>query len=277
MQSKKDGTDFEAPFRIVAIVDETVYVLYAGYEMLDDAGMEYIKSIFSANRVKVTDIQAVIENGWFDKGYCSLQDESAALPVELLEINDSDIVLDICSAPGGKLTQILEEEKKDILLFALDIDINRLKQVKRNVQRLKKKNVFFVAADGTALPLKPVFSKVLLDAPCSGLGVIRKHPDIKWRRTMDEILEFSRLQQALINEAGEILRKKGRLVYSTCTLEPHENNNVTAFFQEQNRNDFRPIKPGDKFKHLSKDEYIQTFPQRDDMDGAYCALLEKIS
>ena len=199
------------------------------FKMLDDAGVEFKKSIFSAKRVKVTDIQAVIENGWFDKGYCSLQDESAALPVELLGIHDGDLVLDVCSAPGGKLTQILEEEKKDVLLLALDIDISRLKQVKKNVQRLKKKNILFVVADGTALPLKPVFSKVLLDAPCSGLGILRRNPEKKWRPAPD-FATLSSLQARLIRNAAAMVRPGGILVYSTCTVHRQENEAIVQGF-----------------------------------------------
>ncbi len=244
--------------------------------LLEEAEIEYKKSLIFDNRIKIKDIQIIIEKGWFDQGFCSLQDESAALPVEALNIENGDYILDICSAPGGKLTQILEQEKSNLLLTALDIDIDRLKTVRANVKRLKKENVFFIVADGKSLPLKPIFTKVLLDAPCSGLGVMRKHPDIKWRRTMEEIMEFSQLQQDLISEAGKILRHSGRLLYSTCTLDDLENSNIADFFLRQNRRAFKQVKMQGKLKYFERKKYIQTLPQYDDMDGAFCALFEKI-
>jgi 16S rRNA (cytosine967-C5)-methyltransferase len=244
-------------------------------KLLDDIEVVYKSSTLSPNRIKITDIQAIIENGWFAKGYCSLQDESASIPVQLLGVENGDYVLDVCSAPGGKLTQILEEDTKNIFSAALDIDINRLKKVRENVKRLKKKNTVFVVADGKALPFKPVFNKVLLDAPCSGLGVIRKHPDIKWRRTMEEILEFSKIQQELLEESAKIVKKSGSLVYSTCTLDPYENINVVTAFLDSRKDLFSLQKPQNKFKSYEKDQYLQTFPQRDEMDGAFCARLKK--
>ena len=245
-------------------------------QLLSESGVEYRQSTLFENRVKVTNIQAVIQNRWFDLGYCSLQDESAAIPVELLNIKSNDIVLDVCSAPGGKLTQILEGNHANITLIAVDIDKSRLIRVRENVSRLKKKNVLFVVADGKYLPFKPLFNKILIDAPCSGLGVIRKHPDIKWRRTMDEILKFSELQKGVLKESSKMLAESGQMAYSTCTLDPLENSNVVKRFLQREPNNFQLIKPGKKFNQFIKNNHIQTLPQRDDMDGAFCALIEKI-
>ncbi len=244
-------------------------------QLLSDSEVEYKESELFKNRVKITNIQTVIQNGWFDIGYCSLQDESAAIPVELLNVQDSEVVLDVCSAPGGKLTQILEQKNKHINIIAVDVNKKRLKRVRDNVKRLKKKDVLFVVANGKYLPFKPFFNKILLDTPCSGLGVIRKHPDIKWRRTMDEIIEFSELQKDILKEASGMLKKTGQLVYSTCTLDPLENGDVIDTFLQDNPNKFRLIKPFNKFINYCKDDRIQTLPQRDDMDGSFCAIIEK--
>jgi 16S rRNA (cytosine967-C5)-methyltransferase len=243
-------------------------------KLLDSAAVAYRNSVLSSDSVKVTDIQAIIENGWFEKGYCSLQDESASIPVRLLGIESGDFILDVCSAPGGKLTQILEEKVQNVAAVAVDIDISRLKKVRENVKRLKKGNTLFVAADGRALPFKPVFDKILLDVPCSGLGVIRKHPDIKWRRTMDEIVEFSQIQRDILKESSKMLKKSGLLVYSTCTLDPQENIEVVREFLEDEETPFILQKPKGALGNYEKDGCIQTFPPRDDMDGAFCALFK---
>ncbi len=225
--------------------------------------------------LKVSDIQAVRNNNWFDEGLCSIQDESAHIPVELLDLRAGDRVLDICAAPGGKYTQILKYHPDQILAVAVDQDFERLKIVKENVQRLGFKNRHFVVADGRALPFKSVFNKILLDAPCSGLGVINKHPDIKWRRDMDQIVEFAKLQESILSQAGELLAIGGNLVYSTCTVDPMENEMVIHDFMERNTEQFELSEPPVKFSGWVSNSLIRTFPHRDHKDGSFCALLHK--
>ncbi len=225
--------------------------------------------------LKVSDIQAVRNNNWFDEGLCSIQDESAHIPVELLDLRSGDRVLDICAAPGGKYTQILKYHPDQILAVAVDQDFERLKIVKENVQRLGFKNRHFIVADGRALPFKSVFNKILLDAPCSGLGVINKHPDIKWRRDMDQIMEFAKLQESILSQAGELLAIGGHLVYSTCTVDPMENEIVIQDFMERNAEQFELSEPPAKFSGWVSDSLIRTFPHRGQKDGSFCALLHK--
>ena len=203
-----------------------------------------------------------------------MQDESAHIPVELMDIQDGDIVLDMCAAPGGKFIQILQKQKS-IIAIAVDVDKSRLKRVKENLKRLNLTNGFLVVADGTYLPFKPVFNKILLDAPCSGLGVIRKHPDIKWRRSEAEIQSFTKIQSELIEKAGNHLIKNGHMVYSTCTIDIDEDEKITNTFIEKNSNNFKQITPPEFYNHLQKDGHIRTYPDAQDMDGSYCAIIKK--
>ncbi|MGD9897965.1 MAG: 16S rRNA (cytosine(967)-C(5))-methyltransferase RsmB [Calditrichaceae bacterium] len=223
----------------------------------------------------IKDIQAIRNNDWFDEGLCSIQDESAHIPVELLDLRAGDRVLDICAAPGGKYTQILKYHPDQILAVAVDQDFERLKKVRDNVQRLGFKNRHFIVADGRALPFKPVFNKILLDAPCSGLGVINKHPDIKWRRDIGQIIEFAKLQDSILSQAGNLLANDGNLVYSTCTVDPMENEMVIHDFMERNADQFELSEPPLKFGEWVSDSLIRTFPHRDHKDGSFCALLHK--
>lgn len=246
-------------------------------DLLTRNNIAYHESKTFSDMLTISDIQAVRSNDWFDEGLCSIQDESAHIPVELLDIREGDRVLDICAAPGGKYTQILNTHPDTILAVAVDQDFERLKKVKENVRRLGFSNRYFVAADGRALPFKPLFNKILLDAPCSGLGVINKHPDIKWRRDISEIAEFANLQKNILTEAGELLAGGGHLVYSTCTVDPMENEMVIRDFLGRNINQFEVSEPPERFREWTSDLLIRTFPHRNSKDGSFCALLHKKS
>lgn len=223
---------------------------------------------------KIKDVQKLIHSEWLYEGLCSIQDESAHIPAELLNVQDGDTVLDMCAAPGGKYMQILQKHKS-ITAVAMDVDKNRLKRVKENMQRLSLINGLLVVADGRYLPFKPVFNKILLDAPCSGFGVISKHPDIKWRRSESEIQSFSNLQSKLLQQAGNYLKNDGKLVYSTCTIEIEENENIINKFLEKNLKHFKQKDPPEQYKHLQNCGHIRTFPDENFMHGSYCAIVKK--
>ncbi len=243
--------------------------------MLDEAGIEWQPSRYFENVISVHDMQQVIARGWLDRGWCSVQDESAVIPVQWLNPQKDDVVLDVCAAPGGKYLQILEHRPQ--MAVAADADLKRLKQVKANVQRRELKGAYFVCADGRHLPFKPVFSKILLDAPCSGLGVIRKHPDIKWRRTLQEIVDFSTLQQAILSAASEVVRPEGMLSYGTCTLDALENEAVTEAFEKAHPGCFERQPVPAELKVFEIEDRIRTFPHRQGTDGSFCTLYKKSS
>ncbi len=243
--------------------------------LLDKHNIVWQASDFFPELLQVENAQAVLAEKWLEKGWCSFQDESALLPVELLQINEGDTVLDMCAAPGGKYGRVLDRFGDKIFSVAVDMDVKRLKKVKQNAQRIAPGQGHFVAADGRRLPFKIKFTKILLDAPCSGLGVIRKHPDIKWRRTMRELDDFARLQEELLHTAGKYLQPGGRLVYSTCTIDPLENHNVAASFLEKHRKRFHLLNIPQKMQRFADKQYVQTFPHRHQTDGSFCAVFEK--
>ena len=167
----------------------------------------------------------------FEDGWSTVQDVSAQGCAELLSPINGENILDLCAAPGGKTTHILELAPKAHVL-AVDIDDARLKRVKENLQRLKQ-HATVIQGDGT----KPeewakdqLFDRILLDAPCSATGVIRRHPDIKWLRRDSDIQELSQLQAQILEAVWSYLKPGGTLVYATCSIMPEENSQQIKHF-----------------------------------------------
>lgn len=246
-------------------------------KLLDKHELEYKESERFPGYFKIRQAGKINSAGFFSDGLCSVQDESAAIPVNMLSLKKTDTFLDLCAAPGGKFSQALETIPDISLAIAIDSDLSRLKRVKENLLRLGLKG-FLIAADAVNLPLKIQFDKILLDAPCSGQGVIGKHPDIKWRRTLQEINIFSDLQKLLLNAAVKYLNPGGKIVYSTCSIDSKENEQVVeSVMNENNMLSFyeSPEMKSSSIKDLVKNHFIKTFPNQHEMDGSFACLLEK--
>ncbi|BBG60403.1 16S rRNA (cytosine(967)-C(5))-methyltransferase RsmB [Providencia rustigianii] len=192
--------------------------------LLEQAGITAHLHPTHPNAVRLEDATSVNRLPGFDEGWSTVQDVSAQGCAELLSPVDGDSILDLCAAPGGKTTHILELAPKAHVL-AVDIDDSRLKRVKENLQRLKQQAIV-IQGDGT----KPEewahgqqFDRILLDAPCSATGVIRRHPDIKWLRRDSDINELSQLQFQILEAIWPYLKPGGTLVYATCSIIPEEN------------------------------------------------------
>lgn len=176
----------------------------------------------------------------FSDGLWSVQDSSSQWVAPLLEVKPGDRVLDACSAPGGKTTQLAELMDDIGDLWAVDRSPDRLNKVFENVQRLDLKCVKTVSADATLLCEKKdwlsSFDKILLDAPCSGLGTLARNPDARWRISLNQIKKLVQLQRSLLESLIPLLIPGGRIVYSTCTINPQENfqqiNNLLESHQE---------------------------------------------
>lgn len=226
---------------------------------------------------KIDHIGRVIEAGLLLNGLCSVQDESAAIPVKMLDLNKKDLFLDACSAPGGKFTQALENCPDIELAVAVDNDISRIRVVQDNLKRLDLKG-FVVVADARNLPFKNKFTKILLDAPCSGQGIIGKHPDIKWRRKKEEIHVFNTLQNEILAALTEFLENSGTLAYATCSIDPAENERVMESFLLSHKEFDKSIDNNSKMKlPFGKVDHgiFRTFPHLDQTDGSALCLLEK--
>lgn len=170
---------------------------------------------------------------WHEEGKLTIQDESSMLVAAVLAAAPGMRVLDCCAAPGGKTTHIAEMMQDIGEVWANDIHEHKQQLIDSQAKRLGLTCVKTIVGDAGRLAERfPVehFDRILLDAPCSGLGVIRRKPDIKWRKNAEELSELPALQARLLEEAAKLLRPGGTLVYSTCTIEPAENEQIISRF-----------------------------------------------
>ncbi len=211
----------------------------------------------------------------FNEGHISVQDEAAQLCTELLDLQPGQRVLDACAAPGGKTGAILEAQPALRELVALDIDEHRLDRINENLQRLQLK-ASLVAADAADLDSwwdNKSFDRILLDAPCSAVGVIRRNPDIKVNRMVSDIAPLCRLQANLLDKLWQCLSPGGLFVYATCSLLPAENEEqISAFLSRESSAELMPL---DVTWGEDRQGGRQLFPQEQGHDGFFYALLRK--
>ena len=198
-----------------------------------------------------------------------MQDPSTLLAAHSLDPQPGESVLDLCAAPGGKLTYIAQLVRNEARLVAYDTSANRLKLVEENCKRLGVTCVSFPERDpaggGTATLSIPPFpagsyDKILIDAPCSNTGVLRRRVDLRWRIKAQEIARLRQVQSDLLNNAARMLKPGGVLIYSTCSLEPEENEDLVAEF----------LKSNGGFKMASQRALL---PFAENVDGAFVAKL----
>ena len=202
----------------------------------------------------------------FQQGQFYLQDPSTLLAVRMLELRPGQSVLDFCAAPGGKLTYTAQLMENAGRLVAHDTSPERVKQISENCARLGVKIVELAAPGAFDAPAAgpdggtPGFDRILVDAPCSNTGVMRRRVDLRWRLRPDEIVRLREGQAALLRQTAGLLGPGGRLVYSTCSLEPEENQELVRGF----------LLGQDRLQLLSERELT---PFADGVDGAYVAVL----
>jgi len=208
----------------------------------------------------------------FQEGICSVQDEAAQLAAYLLEIQPEQKVLDACAAPGGKTGHILEL-CPTAQVVALDHDAQRLLRVSENLQRLKVQ-AQCIHQDAKNFASDLLFDRILLDAPCSGTGVIRRHPDIKWLRRKEDIEQYAAQQLQLLKHLWTLLKPKGILLYATCSILPQENTQVIQQFL-QDQTDAEEITLNAAWG-ITTAAGRQLFPQVNGHDGFFYAKLRKL-
>ena len=210
---------------------------------------------------------------YFQKGYFSIQDESTGFSCKILDPKPGMKVLDLCAAPGGKTAFLAEIMENKGEIVALDKFESRLEVFKRNISRLGINNVRSIAVD--ALEFKENdFDRILVDAPCSGLGTLTKKPDIKWKKDFGDIRKINNIQLALLNKAGQLIKEGGIIVYSTCTIEPEENIKIVKQFLENNSNfELENLNEICNSEVIDENGCVQTLPHLHKIDGAFAAKL----
>lgn len=212
----------------------------------------------------------------YAEGRFLVQDEAAQLVTLMLSPEPGQTVLDACAAPGGKATHIAEMMGNRGQVVSLEIDRKRIARIRENAGRLGLPVVLPVAGDAATFG-EGAYDRVLIDAPCSGLGVLRRHPDGRWSKTEESIRERAKLQMRILENCAKLLKPGGVLVYATCTTEPEENENIINTFLSSHPayalNDPRPHLPPPAQKLVGDDLFFRTFPGEPSMDGFFGARI----
>ncbi|MBQ8808396.1 MAG: 16S rRNA (cytosine(967)-C(5))-methyltransferase RsmB [Clostridia bacterium] len=225
---------------------------------------EYVKTDASPYSYNYMGGGSVENTELFKNGSIAVQDGASQKAVMALDIKEGMKVLDLCSAPGGKTAFIAQLLKNTGSVTSCDIHAHKIELIQNNLNRLGITNTTVCQNDATIIrdDFKDCFDRVLADVPCSGLGVLRRKPDIKWSKELPDGISLAKIQRSILENAALYVKKGGKLVYSTCTVNKTENEDNTQWFLENHSN----------FKLI---EEKQLLPHKDKTDGFFYALFER--
>ena len=213
-----------------------------------------------------------------DEGLFFVQDESSQLVVELVAAASGERILDGCASPGGKTTALAAAMGNRGVIVATDLRGRRVELLAHTVATLGATCARIVQADASAvLPFREPFDAVLLDAPCSGLGTLRRDPDIRWRRSEDELKDFAGTQITMLDRVSDVVGRGGRIIYATCSSEPDENEGVVAEFLTSHPEFVQAPEriPQSLTRFITADGHFRTLPFRDELEAFFAAILVK--
>lgn len=244
---------------------------------LEKSGIAYEESDWLPGYYKVASVAEIRAKGWFEKGLCQVQDVAAGFAPTILDPQPEEIVYDLCGAPGTKTIVLSEMMQNKGSILSVDESSERMSLIAENVTNYGAENVKIQRADIREERFKLV-DAVLLDAPCSGTGVLSKRADLRWRRTSGQLDEFVKLQAELLDAAGNMVKKGGRLVYSTCSIEPEENmEQIKAFLEEYDNFELQNLEDYLPEEVLTEDGLAyQTLPHKHHCDGHFGVLLKRV-
>jgi 16S rRNA (cytosine967-C5)-methyltransferase len=215
----------------------------------------------------------------FKEGWWTVQDSSAQLVSHLLDPQPGEVIIDVCAAPGGKTTHIAELMADEGKIWACDRTPSRLRKLQENSQRLNLQSIQICTGDSRHFnQFQNTADRVLLDAPCSGLGTMHRHADARWRQTPESVRELSVLQKEFLTHTSNFVKPGGVLVYATCTLHPAENEEVISAFLAKSSNWQIESVGGIELPNsaLSTPKgWFKLWPHRQDMDGFFMVRLRK--
>lgn len=237
-------------------------------EILKNEGTEAEKTEVE-NALRVKKMPSVKMSEAFNNGLFHIQDLSSQLCAKALSVGENDRILDVCAAPGGKTFTLAQMAKGNCDLVSCDIYPARVELIRQGAERLKLNCINAVTSDAAVYDSGlGEFDKILCDVPCSGLGVIRRKPEIRFKGE-DELKKYPEIQYAILCNASKYLKVNGRLVYSTCTLNPAENTRIVEKFLSEHK-EFMPVPLFDE-----GDTQKTFFPHRDKTDGFFMAAFTK--
>ena len=247
-------------------------------ETLEEQGYDVEEGYICPEAITIRKGSSIERNELYQQGLITVQDESAMLVAPLLDPKEGDVVMDLCSAPGGKATHLSELLMNTGEVHAFDIYEHKLRLIQENIDRLGITNIEMGIMDAVKLNGKYInfADKILLDVPCSGLGIIRKKPEIKWTKNGRELQQIARIQIQILNNAWEYLKKGGELVYSTCTLNKRENEDVIERFMGRNKDaSVEKVFIGQNDNIIYNGDGSVTILPNEYMDGFFMVKLKK--
>ena len=235
---------------------------------LKELGFEIEETVYD-NALNILNPKGIIDTKYFDDGHFYVQDLGSILVASFLNPRENSSLLDLCAAPGGKTTHLAELMNNTGEIMACDKSQGKIKLIQENAKRLGVKNIEARVNDARVLNKEFIdkFDYVLVDAPCSGTGLYRKKPDIKWNKDLEDIRALAEIQLEILDKAKDYVKDGGELLYSTCSLSKIENEDVVNKFLENNKNF--------KIKKLRNREVLKLFPSTDGSDGFSISLMEK--
>ncbi len=225
---------------------------------------------------RITDLKA------FKVGWLQVQDEASQLVSYLVGPRPGERILDACAGVGGKTTHLAQLMRNTGRIYAMDVLPWRLERLKENAKRLGVTNIEVITGDATKA-IETLggnfFDRILIDAPCTGTGVIRRHPDIKWARRPEDLIRVPEKQLALLKSLAPLLKRGGAMVYATCSLEPEENEEVINRFLKEVPGfvieSAEKSLPAPAHELVDDSGFMRTYPHRHGLDGFFGALLRK--
>lgn len=250
-------------------------------QKLEEQGVQVERGIYFDNALRVKGIGDIQSNPLYRQGLFTIQGESSMLVCQVLAPKPGEMILDACSAPGGKAIYLAELMDLEGKVYAFDIHEHRVELITKNRDRMDASIVCPKEQDATIFDpkMEQNMDRVLIDAPCSGWGVLHKKPDIKLRIKEENMDSLYRLQCNIIENCSRYLKVGGRMVYSTCTINPRENNDIVEGFLVQHPEfeleDFTEQLPDNLNGMVIKEGMVQLFPDSEGTDGFFIAKLRR--
>lgn len=252
---------------------------------LAKAGMAAEPTPYSPWGLRLSDKPALQRTEAFTRGAIEVQDEGSQLLALLLDAHRGDMVVDFCAGAGGKTLALGSAMRNTGRLYAFDVSAHRLEALKPRLARSGLSNVHPAAIaherDDRIKRLAGKIDRVLVDAPCSGLGTLRRNPDLKWRQSEQAVAELTAKQKAILDSAARLVKSGGRLVYATCSVLPQENEEIALAFGQAHP-DFVPLSASEEFDRLkvaaaaslcsAGGQYLRLWPHRHGTDGFFAAV-----
>ncbi|MEJ7809897.1 MAG: 16S rRNA (cytosine(967)-C(5))-methyltransferase RsmB [Gemmatimonadaceae bacterium] len=267
-QSLLEACNTEAPvvLRPYGIVREQLEA------MLEGAGVRIAEVPLSRDSIQLAGGASLTELGAYRQGLFFVQDPASTLVTQYAAVAPGTVVADLCAAPGGKT---LELSRVAGHVLACDRSLQRTRRMTENLARVEARTVHVVVADARHPAITPV-DAVLVDVPCTGTGTFRRHPDARWRLRVSDLAVMSALQRSIFRAAAAVVRPGGLLIYSTCSLEPEENDaQVESFLAEHPEWTLEPPPAGTVSDEVLDAGRLRVLPHRHGTDGAFAARLRR--